>query len=429
MRKDKDGLFKHSLILFAATQLANASNLLFHIAMGRGLPKDEYSSLAALLNLMLIIGTPLEALRTAVAHFAARVVAAGQPGALGVLLRSWGWKMIAVGLAVTAAAFVGRGFIMEYLHLSSHWSVIITSVTLIGILLIPPLAGALQGLQAFGWMAASLQGLSVLRLAVGALLVWFVSRTALSGIVAQFVGVYAAVACGVLGLFRILRHEARAEVSTAYVGGYLLRSFVVLAAFAVLMNIDIILVRHYLTEESKLFARAATIARTIIFLPMPIALAMFPKVVSTGGVTSESRRTLLKALAMVALIIGGGALACTLIPQVPLVIMYNEHSAEANHLVRITLWAMAPLGITYLLMNFELAQHRFTVAPVLLCCAAAYVGGVAFWHQNVGQVVTVLAVASSASLIGSVILAWRHYAGTVRSETSEDELNRAGAQR
>ena len=68
-------------------------------------------------------------------------------------------------------------------------------------------------------------------------------------------------------------------------------------------------------------------------------------------------------------------------------------------LVRWVCLAMSPLGFTYVLVHFEMAQHRFACMPWLLACAGAYVGGVALWHETVLQVVAVLGAASLASAL------------------------------
>jgi O-antigen ligase len=58
---------------------------------------------------------------------------------------------------------------------------------------------------------------------------------------------------------------------------------------------------------------------------------------------------------------------------------------------------MTPMGLTYLLMNFQMAQRRFKPSYGLLACAAGYVIGVSLFHETVWQVVTVLGIVSVLS--------------------------------
>ena len=407
-KADKDGLVRHSILLFAATQVANVCNLLFHVVMGRGLPDSEYSILSTLLNIMLIIGTPLEAVRTAGAHFAARVQLAGDAGAVKAMVRMWSARLLVPSVITALAGCAGATWIACFFHIETTTPVIIMSLTIPGIVLIPLLAGVLQGLQSFLWMAVAMQALSTVRLIAGAALLWTFLPSALAGLSSQWLGVYLAIATGVWGIWRSTRGAGPAVTPVEGVGSYMMKSFVVLASFATLMNADIIMVRHFLPEVSGSFAQAATISRSIIFLPMPIALAMFPKVVSTGGLTVDTRRVLFRAMAMVIFLIGSGAIVASLIPWLPLKIMYRETSPEAEALVRRVIWAMSPLGLAYLLMNFELAQHRFKASVPLLLCALAYVGGAALFHQRVEQIVGVLAVVSTLAILSLAAgMTWR----------------------
>jgi hypothetical protein len=94
-------------------------------------------------------------------------------------------------------------------------------------------------------------------------------------------------------------------------------------------------------------------------------------------------------------------------PWIPLRILYGvtDPSPELQHLVRMVMLAMCPLGVSYLLLHFEMAQHRFGSVPWLIVLAAAYLGGVALWHPSVLAIVAVLgAVATASALLYLVIL-------------------------
>jgi O-antigen/teichoic acid export membrane protein len=408
MSKHQEGLFRHSALLFAFSQLANACNVVFHVILGRALSNDEYGIMSAMLGIMLAIGTPLEALRLASAHFAGRANIQGEPGAVKRLIRKWAVRLALVALPVAVVGFAGAPHFMRYFHLDSPLPLWITVLGVIGTLFVPLLAGCLQGLQAFISLSAALQGLSFIRLGVGVALVYLVSRTAVSGVAGHVIGVYVATGVGLFALWRLLRGLDDGTMATKGVGLYAIKSLAMLAGFAMIMNVDVILVRHYLPESAGLFSYGATIGRTIVFLPMPIAFALFPKVVSSGEMTLATRTLLLKGLAMVVALVGAGVVGCLLFPWLPLKILYGKAEPEAMHNVRIMMMALAPMSITYILMNFEIAQHRFRCAPWLLVCAAAYLGGVALFHESVNQIVLILGLCSTASALVFVLgVPWR----------------------
>lgn len=392
-------LVRHGLLLVVLTGIANVANVVFHMVMGRSLTGDEYGILAALLNLMLVLSTPLDALRNAMAHFAARAHRAEDPALARAIARRWSFRIAALAIPAGAAMWAVRGMLADFFHLTSPGPIAVVAIFLPAFMLLPVLAGILQGMQCFWWFGAAVHGVNVLRLILGWGLVLAVAATAFYAVLAQGIAMLMGVVTAAAAVWWITR-EARGRVqATRGIGPYFLKAMLMLAGYGVLMNSDVMLVRHFHPESAGEFAWAATIGRSVVFLPMPIAMAMFPKVISAGGMSRSSRITVLKALGMVAGMIGFGVSISLIWPWLPLRILYGikDPSENLQHLVRMVMLAMSPLGVSYLLLNFEMAQHRFRTVPWLLGLAAAYLGGVWFWHQSVLSIVAVLASVSVAS--------------------------------
>ena len=87
--------------------------------------------------------------------------------------------------------------------------------------------------------------------------------------------------------------------------------------------------RYFDAETAGLFAKAATIARTAVFLPVPIATALFPKVSSAGELSPESWGLLGRALAFAGLLIGAAVAVCVAFPVLPWTILYGAWPPEA----------------------------------------------------------------------------------------------------
>ena len=106
----------------------------------------------------------------------------------------------------------------------------------------------------------------------------------------------------------------------------------------------------------------------------------------------------------------GAVAAFSLLAKWALLLLFNDRAPTADmiRLVRYVMWAMSPLSMVFLLMNFELARHRFRQAVLLLPCAVVYVLGVARWHDTVLEVAGVLAVVNlSAVVLLAAGLPWR----------------------
>ena len=277
--------------------------------------------------------------------------------------------------------------------------------------------GLLQGMQAFGWLAWTPQVWGATRLVLGGAFALLVSATAGAAIAAQGVGVLA-----VLGLclwamagMRLPRGTAGDRPHGSY--RYLGSALVCLAGYAMLMNLDTALAKHYFDAETAgTFAKAATIARTAVFLPVPIATALFPKVTSEGELTDDSWRLLGRALtfggAIIAAVVGG----CLLWPELPWRILYGpvpaDAAAAAASLTRAMVLAMAPLTLAYLLLNFETAQRRVFWCYGFVPCGLGYVALVAAFHDRPGQIPAALGAANvvATALLAVGVLAQRRRA-------------------
>ena len=403
-----DRLVRHGMFLLAMSQVSNFSNMAFHMVMGRYLTPDEYGVLATMLNLLLVLATPLDALRNAMAHSAGRSMQRGDRGAIRVLARLWLMRALVIGIPAGSVLVLASEELAGFFHLASPDALRVAGFLLPIMLLVPILSGLLQGAQAFVWMSLTMHGWGVIRLALASALVVWVAASATAGVVSHAVAQLLSLVVGMTGVLYITR-GAQLQQAPAGVGGYFVQSLLMLAGFGVLMNSDVMLVRHYHPEQAGHFAWAATIGRSVIFLPMPIALAMFPKVISMGASSAQTRRTLARAVLMAVGLIGAAVGAVWVLPGLPLLIIYGERapSAELCWLVRWVCLAMSPLGVTYVLVHFEMAQHRFASVPWLLVCAAAYIGAVALWHASVLTVVLVLGLASLATALLFVIMLLR----------------------
>jgi peptidoglycan biosynthesis protein MviN/MurJ (putative lipid II flippase) len=113
-------------------------------------------------------------------------------------------------------------------------------------------------------------------------------------------------------------------------------------------------------------------------------------------------------------LLAGGIIAAaagvgSLVPQLPLWIFGIPRSESTLALLRYMLWAMSPLSLAYIVMNYHMAQSRFKVLFLLPVCAVFYLAGAAIWHASVFQIVAVMAACNLAGLAVLLIgLPWKN---------------------
>ena len=390
--KDEGGLIQHGSILIIGTFIGALCNAGFHMVVGRPavLSNAEYGSLVAMLGIILVASTPLVALQNTLAHYISQFMQEGRPGEIRPLFRHWALVFAVLSILLVAAAWIWR------VPLAAIWSVppaliVLTFSVLAASLWMNLFYGLLQGMQWFGWLAWVPQAWGATRLVLGAAFTIFISATAFAAVAAQGLGVLAVIVLGTSALAAMHLPKASAAARPHETYRYLGSSLVCLAGYAMLMNLDTTLAKHYFDAETVgRFAKAATIARTAVFLPVPVAAALFPKVTTTGEMTDESWRLLGRALAFAGLLIVLVAGICVAVPQLPWTILYGrpapEIVASAKLLTRAMVLAMSPLALAYLLLNFEMAQRRFLWCYGLVPTGLAYVTGVTLFHTRLIQI-------------------------------------------
>jgi O-antigen/teichoic acid export membrane protein len=397
-------LLRDSAWLIAAAQIGNVANLAFQVFMMHRLDDKEYGALAAMLGVAMALSLPMDAVRSWVAHVSARL----EQGGRRVELAAWltrAWRNAAIAALIVAGVFVlARHPLARWFGVGRGDLAAWTGALLAGALMSPVIQGALQGIQAFGAMSLLGQLQALLRLGLGVFFVLWIGPRADLALAGQTVAVGLVIVAGTWELRRRLTRplESGTPDSDDPAGwGYAVRSLGVLAAAGILMNADVILAKRYLDPAlAGSFARAATLARAIVFLPAPIALALFPRVASSKTLRHGDRHMLQHAAGLVVLMIlagVGGAYAA--MPWIYPLLTGGQADAQTLVLARHLLLALAPVGLVILLLNFALAQHRFAVCLPVGVCAVAYLVAVAFWHRTPGDIVLALAVSSLLALV------------------------------
>ncbi len=382
-RTDDSGLLRHGTLMVVGTFAGAVCNAGFHMVAGRLLPESAYGALVAMLGIILAFSQPALALQNTLAHRIALLRRTGDTASVSACFRRWlPWPVLLLVPLLPLLAWLLRAPLSAFWHIDSRL-IVLTAAILPLSLGMSLFSGLWQGMQSFLWLAFAPQAWGVVRLTLGAALMLLGYRTATAALASQFAGVLLVLLLGWLSLLR-LPAPSPVPVPPAPAPGrasplrYLLFSCLSLVGYGLLMNFDTTLAKHlFPADTAGLFAKAATIARTAVFLPVPIAAALFPKVATDGTLPPDTARLLRRALLYAGLLVAAAATACLLLPSLPWYILYGPCSPgdapRAHSLVRAMTLAMSPLALSYLLLNFEMAQNRFRRPLLLLPCAALYI--------------------------------------------------------
>jgi O-antigen/teichoic acid export membrane protein len=347
----------------------NFLGLIFTVVFARILGKDGYGSLAALVAAFLILSIPGTALQVTVAREVSGALATGG-AARGAAIRGWMRSLLFGALGVTVVSLALQNPIGSLIGVDTHWAAGAVVPTAVLWLVLCVQRGALQGLQRYRLVGLSLVGEAATRLIFGLILV-----AASLDVAGAFLGTTMSIASMAALLGLALHHE----LDTAPPGhkppvGERLRDLAArawaplaaLALIAVLQNIDVIVVKHRVSNDAaSAYAAAAVAAKVMVWIAVGLGMYLLPEATRRGSTGRDARPVLLRTL---------GVMAATALP-ITLVFVFGGHLlldkvfgkdfATADTALPILGVAMAFLAVTYLCVQYLLALHRSRFVLVL----------------------------------------------------------------
>jgi O-antigen/teichoic acid export membrane protein len=289
--------------------------------------------------------------------------------------------------------------------LRSGAPVVVAGLTGIVMLCISVARGWLQGLQRFRALGSNVLADGVFRLAAGCLIFFW------GGKVAWGLGASALASSAALGMaFFFLPNlyaanrippapgvEKELYVTALPVGIYL-------TAFMALASVDVLLVKHFFpASQAGFYGAASMVGKAFLFVGMSMAQVLFPKASAAHAQEERSHHLLGKSLGVTALVLAAGlGLAW---PLAPLVIRTLFGAAFANaetlFLVRFFGFALSPLALAYVFLQYHLAILHIRLVWLLLGDVLLLTAGLWFFHPTPASV---LGVAGANHLLLLIVL-------------------------
>lgn len=351
--------------------LMNVAVYGFTIVCARELGPRQYSALASMASLQLVISVASLGLQAT----AARRVAA-EPEHVAQIERRmrrlvWQVALVLGGVLLLATPLIDRALRLDNLLLASLTGVAAVPLTLMG-----GYAGILQGERRWKPLSAVYVSNGVPRLLIGASLLVF-SPTALAAMTAVTIaGIFPAL-IGWLALRggrevgpRSHEHSNREILRETFLSSQ------ALLAFFALSNIDIIVARNALPDhEAGLYAGGMIMAKMLMFLPQFVVVVAFPSMSDSGARSTRPLTISLAAVSAVGIVVTAGVAVAA-----PLALAFVGGAEYVE--IRDDLWAFALLGTLLALIQllvYAVLARRGQRSSLLVwaALAAMVVGGIA----------------------------------------------------
>lgn len=364
--------FRQTGWMVMATTLGGGFMWLVHMPANAGMTPAEYGIFGTMLQVMALMMIPAIGLQTVFANEAAAAVSMERQRELSAIVR-WGLGAVtAVWLLLVIAVLVVQRPLLAYWGITQPALLWIT--LLIGLAMVwwPVLQGVLQGQQNFLWLGwlQVFNGLG--RFVAVLVLVTWMGWQSVGAVTAALIGFWACVAVALWQTHGVVFGHGR-HVNW---WGWLKRVIPLslgLGAGQFVLAADMLVVKGVWPEDVVgYYSAAGTIGRALVYFTIPMVSVMFPKIVRSAALSQETRVMLL-ALGATALLGALAALACTLVPWLPLKLLrYKPEYLRVAPLVPWFAWCMLPLTLSNVLIGNLLARGQFRAVPWLLLVAAGY---------------------------------------------------------
>jgi len=425
-RIKSDDMARHGILMAAFGFALGLFNYLYQLAMGRMLQPEDYGILMSLTSLFLIISIFALVIRTVMSKFISRYYAEGNMKAVCSLWRFYLKRTLILGVALFAVAALLSPIVSGFLRIGNFWYPLTLFSALILAFAVPVNYGTLNGLHRFfhlGW-TTTLWAVLKLLLAIVLIKLGFGLYGGLLPFLIAFIIIFAVT----LALLKDLRGGSSGKVEIVGFRSYLGLSFIAILAYTVLTNIDVVLVKRFLSaEEAGNYAALAALGRAALFAPMGIALAMFPKTSGLHEMGKSHRSVLLMGVLLTLLISGVVVLVYWIDPEFVLGFLGRYESGAlkypmaADHLFKYSI-AMLLFAVSYIVMNYFLSINRIRVAYPFMVTAFLQVVLIIYFHSGIAQVVNAILVSAAVCLIAVIAfyLFWiKRYVPPIKLITEE----------
>ncbi len=398
----KDNLLKHSNIMLVSTVISMFFGYLFQIFMGRMLGPSDYGILGSIVSILYIVSIPLATIQTVITFFVSKYNTNQEYGKIHSLLFKSFKKITPYTIVGLVFLYLSSWRVADFLNIPTNMPLIIFSMVIFFSILTPITFGVLQGLQNFNHLALNSTANAALKLVAGIFLVYI--GFGVNGAIAAY-GASTAFAF-ILCYFplRFLIHQKAEEIGKKEIYDFSLPVLIVTAAFSIMMNIDLIIVKHYLNPvDAGYYTAASMIAKVIYFSSTAISSVMFPKVTVRHTSNQRSYEIISKSI-----------LYMTALSAMAVAVLYFFSGEVIGFLYGKAYISIAPLMVPFCLATtffsvaniisfYQLSTNNSRFVLILIFSTIIEVVLMILFHNTILQIIMVLVAASFLMLMLLII--------------------------
>ena len=338
--------------------------------LAKSVSEAQYAAFGTLL--MVVACLPAMPLQMIFAQQTALALATGRKRQLAGLIRlAWLWTFLLWALGALAV-FIFQKQIVAGWQLPNAFGLWAMVAAVLVSLWLPVFTGVVQGRQDFFWMGWSVILNGAGRVAAAAALVLALAAGAAGMMAGTFIGISLATGI-VIWRSRDLWLQPAEKSDWKNLLPQVLPLLLGFGACQFMFTSDTMFAKAYFTgDEMAPYVAAGTLSRALLWLVLPLAAVMFPKIVHASAKAEKSNLFALVVLGTAVLAICGGLGLWLFGPVAVKIVFKSSYVAATTALLPWYAAAMVPLALANVLVNDLLARNRFGVVPWMVLLAVGY---------------------------------------------------------
>ena len=351
--------------------------------LNKKIPAAEYGVFGVLLAVVMFV--PSMPLQLVFAQQTARALVTNRERELAGMIRLAWLGTLGLWLAVACGAWIWQTDILQRWQIANPAGLWITLPVILFSLWLPMFSGVMQGQQNFFWMGWSNIFNGVGRLGLAAFIVLLLGGYAAGMMTGVCLGLAVAVGIGIWQT-RSLWQLPSQPFDWRSLLAQIVPLMLGFGAVQFFLTADTIFVKRYFPGDiTGFYVSAGTLSRALLWLVLPLATVMFPKIVHSAAKSEESNLLGMVLLGTAILAAGGAAGLWLLGPWIVKLIYQDSYMQVALSVLPWYAWAMVPLALANVLINNLLARANFRIVPALALLAAAYGVALAVVGRHAGN--------------------------------------------
>lgn len=389
---------RDSIIMVITGGISGAFTYLYQLLLGFFLDPEEYGIFLSLSSIFIIFTFFSQSVSLTTANYVSMQTSGSSLGIIRYIRDYLLKRYLVIGVLLFFILCGLTPIITRFLNIENYLYPILIFTTVIFTFILAGNWGILQGMQKFIALGINQLLWGLLRPLISTILI-FLNLGLIGGIIALPLSFAFAFFFSLVPL-RYLNKFDKTKTQMTNIVLYGTASAIAMLSVTVLVNLDVILVRHYLApDEAGFYSMVAVLGRVVYYIPNGIAFVMFPKIVEAVNKKRNHfvifRMSIILTFLLVLFLCGLYFLLSNVINQL---VSESTNPYIRDYLFKYSL-SMGCFALLFIIVTYMLSLNRKGIITILVAEMILQIILIVMYHDDVTQIINVMLFCGVSSLI------------------------------